>query len=603
MFYRRRIEMEKRKVFSGGEFLITDVHPRDIFIPEEMTKEHQMIYQAALDFVKKEIQPNMDHIEEKDPIFARSLFQMAGDLGLNSTDIPEEYGGEGMDKISTCLVTEALASSTGASFAVAHGAHTGIGTLPIVYFGTELQKKKYLSKLASGEHIAAYCLTEPNAGSDALNSQTTAVLSDDGQYYLLNGEKIYITNGAWADLFIVYAKVNGEQFTGFIVERGFPGLSNGAEEKKLGIKGSSTTPIVFKNCRVPLENVLFEVGQGHQIAFNVLNIGRYKLGASVVGGCKVGISEASKYATVREQFGKKICSFGMIKNKLATMTIRTYMAESIVYRMAASLEDIMSRLSPDERKEPAVNARTIAEYAIECSIAKVYGSEALDYCADEMLQIHGGNGYTAEYQAERMYRDARINRIFEGTNEINRLLISTTLFRRAMQGKLPFLGAVAAVTKGLKEGDFSPLSETSPLASQLHAVNMCKKIFLLAAGVAANKLMMKLPEEQEVMELLSDMIMEIYAMESGLLRAIKILEKKGEKQAEYHVAAVTVYMNETIPKLIYWAKQVLAFAEKGDSLNGLLNSIDKMAGYKPVDTILPKRLIADKVIKTKRYIF
>ncbi|MEW5908187.1 MAG: acyl-CoA dehydrogenase family protein [Thermodesulfobacteriota bacterium] len=595
--------MDKRKVFSGGEFLIEDVLPGDIFSPEEMTKEHQMIFQAAADFVKKEIQPNMDQIEEKDASFARNLFRMAGELGLNGTDIPEEYGGEGMDKISTCLVTEAMASSTGASFAVAHGAHTGIGTLPIVYFGTESQKKKYLSKLASGEYIAAYCLTEPNAGSDALNSLTTATLSDDGRYYLINGEKIYITNGAWADLFIVYAKVNGEKFTGFIVERGFSGLSNGAEEKKLGIKGSSTTPIVFKDCRVPVENVLFEVGQGHQIAFNVLNIGRYKLGASVVGGCKVAISEASKYANIREQFGKKICMFGMIKNKLAEMAIRAYMAESMVYRMAASLEDIMSRLSPDERKQPDLNARSIAEYAIECSIAKVYGSEALDYCVDEMLQIHGGNGYTAEYQAERMYRDARINRIFEGTNEINRLLISGTLFRRAMQGKLPVLDAVAAVRKGIKEGTFAPPSDPSLLSFQTHMVRMSKKIFLLAAGVAANSLMMKLPEEQEVMELLADMIMEIYAMESGLLRALKIIERKGEKLAEYHVAAVTVYVNETIPRLIFRAEQVLAFVEKGEALNTLLAAIDKLAGFKPVDTILPKRLIADKVIKTKRYPF
>ncbi|MFH1103195.1 MAG: acyl-CoA dehydrogenase family protein [Pseudomonadota bacterium] len=596
--------MGKRKVFVGGEFLITDVLPEDIFIPEEMTKEHQMIFQAALDFTKKEIQPNMDHIEEKDPAFARSLFRMAGELGLNGTDIPEEYGGEGMDKISTCLVTEAMASSTGASFAVAHGAHTGIGTLPIVYFGNEQQRKKYLSKLASGEYIAAYCLTEPNAGSDALNAQTTATLSEDGRFYLLNGEKIYITNGAWADMFIVYAKVNGEKFTGFIVERGFPGVSNGAEEKKLGIKGSSTTPVVFKDCRVPVENVLFEVGQGHQIAFNVLNIGRYKLGASVVGGCKVAIAEASKYANTREQFGKKICSFGMIKNKLANMSIRAYMAESMVYRMAASLEDIFSKVGAEERKQPEVNARTISEYAIECSIAKVFGSEVLDYCADEVLQIHGGNGYTAEYQAERMYRDARINRIFEGTNEINRLLISGTLFRRAMQGKLAIFDAVSKVQKGLKEGGFHvKTQDDSPLSLQNHLVKMSKQILLLAAGTAANKLMMRLADEQEVMEMLSDMIMEIYAMESGLLRAVKILQKKGEKQAEYHAAAITVYVNDTLPKMVSWAKQILAYVEKGEALNRLLTAVDHLVGFQPIDTIPLKRLIADKVIKIKKYPF
>ncbi len=597
--------MGTRKVFAGGEFLLKDIGPEDIFTPEEMTKEHQMIYQAALDFVKKEIQPNIERIEEKDAAYARSLFQMSGELGLNSTDIPEEYGGEGMDKISTCLVTEAIASCNGASFAVAHGAHTGIGTLPIVYFGNEAQRKQYLEKLATGEWIAAYCLTEPNAGSDALNAQTTAVLSEDGAHYLLNGEKIYITNGAWADLFIVYAKVDGEKFTGFIVERTFPGVSHGSEEKKLGIKGSSTTPIVFKDCRVPVENVLFEVGQGHKIAFNVLNIGRYKLGASVVGGCKVGVAEAAKYATLREQFGKKICSFGMIKNKLADMTIRTYIAESLVYRMAAALDDIMNTLTPEEKKDPTANATTIEEYAIECSIAKVFGSETLDFCADEVLQIHGGNGYTAEYPAERMYRDARINRIFEGTNEINRLLIAATLFRRAMKGRLAVLEAIQKVqetlSKGTSEAKTAP--DPSPLAVQGRYVKASKKIFLLAAGVAAQELMMRLEDEQEVVALLAEMVMEIYAMESGLLRAQKVLQRKGGAAADYHGAAVKVYVNDTLPGIVTRAKQVVAFAAKKDQLPGLFAAIDSLAGYQPIDTVPLRRFIADKVIRGKKYPF
>ncbi len=597
--------MEKRKVFAGGEFLIADIKPEDIFVPEEMSKEHQMIYQAAVDFVKKEIQPNMDRIEEKDVSYIRSLFKMAGELGLNGTDIPEEYGGEGMDKISTCLVTEAIASSTGASFAVAHGAHTGIGTLPIVYFGNEDQKKRYLGKLATGEWIAAYCLTEPNAGSDALNAQTTAVLSEEGTHYLINGEKIYITNGQWADLFIVYAKVDGEKFTGFIVERNFPGVSHGPEEKKLGIKGSSTTPIVFKDCRVPVENVLFEVGKGHKIAFNVLNIGRYKLGASVVGGCKIGVAEAAKYATMREQFGKKICSFGMIKNKLADMSIKTYIAESMVYRVSAALEDILSARTPEERKNPDVNARTIEEYAIECSIAKVFGSETLDFCVDELLQIHGGNGYTAEYPAERMYRDARINRIFEGTNEINRLLIGATLFRRAMKGRLAVLEAIQKVQEMLTKGspESAGTTDPSPLALQKRYMLSSKKIFLLAAGIAANQLMIRLEKEQEVVALLAEIVMEIYAMESSLLRAQKVQQKKGAAASDYHGAAVKVYINDAMAGIVFRAKQVVAFAEKKDRLPRLFATIDALADYQPIDTIPLRRFIADKVIKGKKYPF
>ncbi len=597
--------MKKRRVFGGGEFLIADIDPEDIFTPEERTQEHQMIYQAALDFVKKEIQPDLDRMEEKDASHIRTLFEMAGELGLNSTDIPEAYGGEGMDKVSTSLVTEAIATATGASFAVAHGAHTGIGTLPIVYFGTEDQKQRYLEKLASGKWIAAYCLTEPNAGSDALNAQTTAVLSEDGTHYLLNGEKIFITNGAWADLFIVYAKVDGEKFTGFIVERTFPGVAHGAEEKKLGIKGSSTTPVVFKDCRVPVENVLFEVGQGHKIAFNVLNIGRYKLGASVVGGCKMALAEAAKYAAMREQFGKKIASFGMIKKKLADMCIRTYMAESMVYRMAAALEDLLNTKTPEERNDAALNARTIEEYAIECSIAKVFGSETLDFCVDELLQIHGGNGYTAEYPAERMYRDARINRIFEGTNEINRLVIAGTLFRRAMKGRLALPDAIQGVREQLKKGPSKTDSgvQASPLALQKRYLASSKQIFLLAAGIAADRLGMQLEKEQEVIELLADMVIMIYAVESGLLRARKILAKKGGAAGDYHAAAVKVYVNDTVAEIVSKAKQVVAFAEEKERLPRLLGAIDHLAGFQPIDTIPLRRFLADKVIKQKRYPF
>lgn len=594
--------MAERKIFAGGEFLVTDADVEDVFILEEMTREHKMIYAAAFDFVKKEIRPNMERINEKNEELSRSLIKKAGDLGLNATDIPEEYGGEEMDKISTCLVTDAIGGA--ASFSVIHSAHTGIGTLPIVYFGTEAQKKKYLPKLGTGEWLAAYCLTESGAGSDALNAQTTATLSDDGRHYLLNGEKIFITNGAWADLFIVYAKVDGEKFTGFIVERSFPGVSSGPEEKKLGIEGSSTTSVIFKDCMVPVENVLFEIGKGHKIAFNVLNIGRYKLGAGVTGGCKVIIAEATRYATTREQFGKKIASFGMIKNKLADMCINIFMAESLTYRLAAMIEDKLGSLDLQARKEGAENAKAIEEYAVECSIAKVYGSECLDFCADEVVQIFGGYGYIAEYPAEGIYRDARINRIFEGTNEINRLLIAGTVLKRAVQGRLALFDAVQAVEEEAKAGvPDAPGFDDAPLAAQQHLVKMSKKILLLTLGKAAGNLLADLAEEQEVLAFLADMITEIFAMESGLLRALKMIDKKGEKRAEYHTAAVKIYINDAIPKIVHWSKQVLTFVEKGDALVALLAAVDKLAAYRPVDTVNLRRRIAEKVIKSKRYIF
>ena len=594
--------MTERKIFAGGEFLITDTLPEDVFTPEYFTKEHKMIFSAASDFVKKEIQVNVERIEEKDEAFARDLFKAAGELGLNGTDIAEEYGGEEMDKVSTCLVTEAMGGAP--SFTASHGAHTGIGTLPVVYFGNEEQKKKYLPKLATGEWIAAYCLTESNAGSDALNIQTTATLSEDGKFYLLNGEKIYITNGAWADLYIVYAKVDGEKFTGFIVERSFPGVSHGVEEKKLGLKGSSTTPVILKNAEVPVENLLFEIGQGHKIAFNILNIGRYKLCAGTVGGCKIAVTEAVKYANMREQFGKKISSFGMIKNKLADMSIRTYMAESLTYRLAAAIDDKLNTLDEDGKRSGAENAKAIEEYAVECSMSKVYGSECLDFCADEMVQIFGGNGYISEYPAERMYRDSRINRIFEGTNEINRLLVPGTIVKRAMQGRLPLLDAIQALSGEVKA--YSPDSvklDDAPLAMQAHMIKMCKKIVLMAAGTATNKFLANLAEEQEVLGILADMIIEIYAMESGLLRAQKFLTAKGEEKAANYIAAVKVYMNDILPKIVNGAKQILAHAVDDNSLAAQYAAIDKLASYQPLNTIELRRMIAEKVIKGKKYPF
>lgn len=592
--------MAERKIFLGGEFLISDILPEDVFTPEDISREHKMVYESAVDFVKKEIIPNIERIEEKNESFARSLIMKTGELGLNGIDIPVEYGGEGMDKISTCLVTEAMGA--GASFAVSHSSHTGIGTLPIVFFGTEDQKKKYLPKLASGELLAAYCLTESSAGSDALNSQSTAVLSDDGKNYILNGEKIFITNGAWADIFIIYAKVDGDKFTGFIVERKFPGISSGAEEKKLGIKGSSTTPVILKDCVVPAENVLFEIGQGHKIAFNVLNIGRLKLGASVVGPSKVAITEAAKYANMREQFGRKISSFGMIKNKLADMSIMTYIAESLAYRTAAAIDDRLGVLDEKGRKNGAENAKAIEEYAIECSIAKVFGSECLDFCVDELVQIFGGNGYITEYPAERMYRDSRINRIFEGTNEVNRLLIPGTVVKRGLQNRLPVMDALAKLENEMKTDHTGSLKHfESPLSLQAHMVKMCKKIHLMTSGAAVTRLLSNIAEEQEVMAMLADMVILIYAMESGLLRAKKILDAKGEQKAEYHIAAVKVYINDAIHEIAAKAKQVFAFVEAGETLYTKYDIIDRLAYYRPINTIPLRRIIAEKTIKTNRY--
>ncbi len=594
--------MDKRKLCSGGEFLITTPQPEDAFIPEEMTQEHKMIYSAAMDFVKKEIQSDIEQIEVQNEEKARYLLKMAGEIGLNGTDIPREYGGEGMDKISTCLIADAFGGA--ASFSVTHSAHTGIGTLPIVYFGTEAQKKKYLPKLATGDWVAAYCLTEPSAGSDALNVQTTAVLSEDGKYYLLNGEKIFITNGAWADLFIVYAKVDGEKFTGFIVERNFPGVSHGAEEKKMGIRGSSTTSVIFKDCKVPAENVLFEIGQGHKIAFNILNIGRYKLGAGVTGGCKLCIAEASKYANSREQFGKKICSFGMIQNKLADMGIRTFMAESLTYRLAGMIDAKLRALDSKAKREGTETAKAIEEYAAECSIAKVYCSECLDFCVDELVQIFGGNGYIAEYPAERAYRNARINRIFEGTSEINRLLIPGTILKRAVQGRLAVFDAVQRAeveARNYFPEAFKP--DAIPLASQEHMLNMCKKLLLVSLSAAANKFLTDLAEEQEILAMLADMMIEIFAVESGMLRARKILDQKGETKAEYHLAAVSVYLNDIIPKIVHWTKQILAAVAEGDDLMQRLSVVEKLGAFQPVNTIVLRRRIAEKVIKGKKYPF
>jgi alkylation response protein AidB-like acyl-CoA dehydrogenase len=594
--------MPDKKIFVGGEFLITEVSPDQVFTPEDFTEEHRMIYETTKDFVGKEILPVLHKVDAMDQQTVLGILAKAGELGLIATDVPEEYGGLGLDKVSTTVVTEATGNT--ASFTAIYGAHTGIGTLPIVYFGSEDQKKKYLPKLASGEWVGAYALTEPDAGSDALNARTKAVLSEDGKHYVLNGLKMFVTNGGWANTFIVYAKVDGEHFTGFIVERDFPGVSTGPEEKKMGMHGSSTRALILEDARVPVENILFEIGKGHKIAFNVLNIGRWKLGAATVGGCKGVVTEAVKYANTRIQFKVPISSFGMIKTKLANMAIRTYISESMMYRLAGIFDDKLGTLDGEAKKSGAQNAKAIGEYAAECSITKVYGSESLDYCADEYVQILGGYGYCAEYAAERSYRDSRINRIWEGTNEINRLLVPGTMMRRALKGRLALLPAAKAVAGELMS--YSPLSvqlPDTPLALQEHMVKMSKKIALMVAGVAAQKFHQELTHEQEVLGRIADIVIEIFAMESGLLRALKTLSNQGEEKAGLQIATVKAYVDETIPKIEMWAKQTLAYMEEGDMLRTQLAGVKKLARYQPIDTVTLKRMIADRIIELETYPF
>ncbi|MBU0515184.1 MAG: acyl-CoA dehydrogenase family protein [Proteobacteria bacterium] len=585
---------------KGGGFLLAELAPEDVFTPEDMTEEHKMILETTHDFIQGEILPNTDKIEEKDKDLIRSILVKAGELGLNGTDIPEEFGGLGLDKISTAAVTEAMGTS--GSFAVAHGAHTGIGTLPTVYFGTKEQKEKYLPGLSSGEIFGAYALTEAGAGSDATNAKTKAVLSEDGKHYVLNGEKMFITNAGWADLFTVYAMIDGEQFTAFLVEAGYPGVSTGAEEVKMGIKGSSTRTLVLEDAKVPVENLLHQIGKGHQVAFNILNIGRYKLAAACVGGCKSIVGDAVKYANQRVQFGKPISSFGMIREKLARMVAKTYMTEAMVYRTSGLIDAEAKKVDLTAEDAPLKSLAAIEEYAVECSINKVYGSETLDYCTDEFVQILGGYGYVAEYPAERAYRDARINRIFEGTNEINRLLVPGTLLRRAMKGALPLLPAAQAVQGDLMTYTTMGLSiPDEPLAMAEHMIGMSKKTALLVAGVAVQKFMQNLANEQEVLARIADILIEIYAMESGCLRAKKALAGRGEDKAALHLACVNSYVDETVPRIEAWAREALAFCEEGDTLRTILMGVKKFMKYTPTNAVALRRQIADKVVELERW--
>jgi alkylation response protein AidB-like acyl-CoA dehydrogenase len=585
---------------KGGSFLLESPAPQDIFTPADITDDQKLIGQTAEEFVVKEVLPLAKELEAKKPGLMAELTRKAAELGLMSGATPEEYGGAGLDKIATTVLTEKISMYGG--FAVTHGAHAGIGTLPLVYFGTEEQKKKYLPKLASGEFLGAYCLSEPQAGSDAQNLLTRAELNKEGTHYVLNGQKMWITNGGFADLYIVFAKVDGEKLTAFIVERTFPGCKPGNEEHKMGIHGSSTTPVFLENCMVPKENVLHEIGRGHIVAFNVLNAGRFTLGASCVGGSKHVLATAAKYSKERKAFGKQIGDFGLIKEKLAEMAIQIYAVESMIYRSAGYMEAAMQAAAGSGNKAQNM-MKALEEYAIESSIAKVYGSEMLDYVVDEAVQIFGGYGFHEDYPVCRAYRDSRINRIFEGTNEINRMLIIQMLMKRAMSGQLALIPAAMKLADEILAGPSFEDTPEGTLAEEARTVANAKKIFLQAAGGALQKYREKLADEQELIAALANIAMETYAMESSLLRAQKAAASKGEAAASVMIDAARAFIAEAAEHVDHEAKRAIASVHEGDMLTTQMAVLKRFGKRPVVDTIALRRRVAAAVQAQDRYPF
>ena len=583
----------------GGSFLIEERQTGDVFTPEDFSEQQQMIGQTTEEFAVKEILPQAEKIEHKDYSVSRALLKKAGDLGLSGVEVPEAYGGLEMDKVTAAIIADHMAKYAG--FATTWGAHSGIGLLPIVYFGSEEQKKKYLPRLAAGETVGAYALSEATSGSDALNCRARAVLSPDGKHYILNGEKMWITNAGFADLFTVFAKIDGEKFSAFLVERTFSGFSVGAEEHKMGIRGSSTCPIILNDCKVPVENLLGEIGKGHIIAFNILNIGRFKLGAMCVGGARVSIEHAVSYAKQRKAFNKTIGDFGLVREKIANMATLIYVGESLVYRTVGMMDALLSEIdgaSPDAAKE---RRKAIEEYAVECSILKVWGSEMIDYVVDETLQVFAGYGFVEEYPAERAYRDARINRIFEGTNEINRLIITGFLLKRAMSGQLALMPAIKKLMDEVLSGPSVGEDIEGPLAEERKLVAQAKKLGLFIAGSATQKYMMTIQDQQEVMGAIADMTIEIYAMESAVLRTQKMVEQKGETAAALPVAMTRVYLTQGLEKIEAAAKKVIADVAEGDMLRTQLAIVRRLSKHEPFNTIALRQLIAQKTIEKGKY--
>ncbi|MGE5813892.1 MAG: acyl-CoA dehydrogenase family protein, partial [Acidobacteriota bacterium] len=551
-------------VLRGGEWLLQPPHAASVFTPERLTDEHRLIARTAQEFVDNEVLPVLDKLEQKDWDLARKLVQRGGDLGLLGVDVPETYGGVGLDKVTSLVVSERMARS--ASFGAAFGAQANLTIVPIVLFGTEAQKKKYLPKLLTGELIGAYGLSETGSGSDALGARTRATRQADGSY-VLNGEKMWITNGGFADLFVVFAKVDGEHFTAFLVERGY-GVKSGKEEHKMGLHGSSTTPILLQDVKVPADNLLGEVGKGHKIAFNVLNFARFKLGAMCGGGAMGAIGEAAKYAAARRQFNTPIANFGAIKHKLGEMVVRTYAVESLLYR-TAGLVDARIDATPHDPADGSAALNAFEEYAVEASIAKVAGSEALNYVLDENIQIHGGNGFVKDYPAERHFRDARVNRIFEGTNEINRLLIPGMLIRRALKGDLPLIPAARKLQDELLGPPSAPPSDDGVLADEQRAVEAFKKTALMVLGIAMQTFGQKLTDEQEVLMHAADILMDVFAAESAVLRAQAAAASQLPKTS-LHVDAARVFVNDAAMRIDASARQALAATVEGDALRTML---------------------------------
>ncbi|MFD1415630.1 acyl-CoA dehydrogenase family protein [Oceanobacillus jeddahense] len=589
----------KERLFKGGGFLVEDITAEDIITPEDFTDEHKMIAKTTEDFVLGEVVPKIDNLENQEFEHSVDLLKKAGELGLLGADVPEAYGGLALDKISSSLIAEKFSRAGG--FSITHGAHVGIGSLPIVFFGNDAQKEKYLPKLATGELIAAYALTEPSSGSDALGAKATAKLNDAGTHYILNGEKQWITNSAFADVFIVYAKIDGEHFSAFIVEREYPGVSTGPEEKKMGIKSSSTRTLVLEDAEVPVENLLGEKGRGHVIAFNILNVGRYKLAVGGIGASKRSLELAAKYANERKQFQTPISSFSLTQEKLATIAAKLYANESAVYRIVGLFEQRMGALTDEQLQDGREVARAIAEYQIECSMAKFSVSELLDYAVDEAVQLHGGYGFMQEYEVERIYRDSRINRIFEGTNEINRLLVPGTLLKKAMKGELPLLEKA----QGLQEELMMMMPEeagTEALEQEKYLLKNAKKLILLGAGLAAQKYGKKLDREQEILVKLADMTAEVFNIESAILRTEKAISNAGLEKAQLKLLYTEVYVQEAFNRMETAAKEILITAEEGDSLRVMLSSLRKLTRHTPINVVKKKREIAAQIIEEEKYI-
>lgn len=594
-------EITKTKLLKGGEWLIKESLAQETFTPEDFNEEQRMIGDMCTQYLDAEVYPILDRIDNLEPGLMKSLLTKAGEQGLLSVSFPEEYGGLGKDFVTATIVNEYLGA--GHSFSVAIAAHTGIGTLPILYFGTPEQKQKYIPKLITGEWAGAYGLTEPNSGSDALGAKTTAKLSDDGKYYILNGQKCWITNGGFAQVYTVFAKVDGDKFTGFIVERGTEGFTQGPEEHKMGIKGSSTVQLYFQDCKVPVENVLGEVGKGHKIAFNILNIGRLKLAAAALGGSKRALTGTVEYAKTREQFKQPISNFGAIKHKLAEMAIRIYVGESALYRTAQWIDDKEHELLDAGKPFNESLLGAAEEYAIECAMLKVFGSEVLDYVVDEGVQIHGGNGFSAEYNISRAYRDSRINRIYEGTNEINRLLTLDMTLKRAMGGRLDLMGPAMSVQKELMSIPDFGTDEEAPFTKEKKLIANFKKAILMTAGAAVQKLMMKIENEQEVLMNIADMAIEAFNAESVLLRVMKKVEKNGDAATQHELLIMQTYLYDAADRINKSGKDAINAFASGDEQRMILMGLKRFTKAEPFNSKEARRKIADKMIDEGKYCY